>query len=107
MNSSPRQFGASIENFQVVMICKKAMALFEKVIDKLTIVLSNPSAAWKGERGYLTAKHVMGSEKMAPESLIYLSGPEAMVANIQKELLASGVLPQQLVADPFTGYDGA
>jgi hypothetical protein len=28
MNSSPRQFGASIENFQVVMICEEAVSLF-------------------------------------------------------------------------------
>lgn len=81
--------------------------MFENAMDKMTILISNPSSAWTGERGYLTAKHIVESNMMGSDSLIYLSGPEAMVTGIQKELIALGVQRQQLVVDLFIGYDTA
>lgn len=73
--------------------------VFEDIVDKLTFVLSNPSASWKGERGYLAAERIMESNKIGPEGYVYLSGPEAMVTGIQEGLVARGVLPKQLVVD--------
>ncbi|MET1033532.1 MAG: FAD-dependent oxidoreductase [Candidatus Saccharimonadales bacterium] len=81
--------------------------IFEGIIDEIAIMLSSPSADWKGDRGYLTAKHIISSKKMSPETRIYLSGPEGMVASIQKELISAGVPANQLVLDLFVGYDVA
>lgn len=69
-----------------------------------TYVVNQPSAAWGGERGSLTAEMICGLEKPADDTLIYLSGPEPFVQKLHKDLLALGVSNQQLVIDEFPGY---
>lgn len=71
-----------------------------------TIVVSQPSPAWGGERGSLSAEMIVGIEKPTPETLIYLSGPEAMVEALEQNLHQAGIAKQQIVTDTFPGYSG-
>ncbi|HEY1063978.1 MAG TPA: FAD-dependent oxidoreductase [Candidatus Saccharimonadales bacterium] len=78
---------------------------FNHADQHVTIVVDEPSAAWGGERGPLTAEMICGLEKPSDDTLIYLSGAESFVQRIQKELLALGVSNQQIVLDEFQGYN--
>lgn len=69
-----------------------------------TIVVSEPSESWGGERGYVTAETVLGLEHPSDDTLIYLSGPEPMLEALQKDLIKHGVDKRQLVTDFFPGY---
>jgi ferredoxin-NADP reductase len=69
-----------------------------------TIVVESPSAAWGGERGKLDAQMILGIEKPASDSLIYVSGPELAVEDIQNELIHAGIKKTQLVLDFFPNY---
>ena len=79
---------------------------FDAADTHVTIVVDEPSAAWGGERGHLTAEMICGLEKPSDDTLIYLSGPEPFVQGLQKDLLALGVSNQQIVTDEFPGYHG-
>ncbi|HET9173915.1 MAG TPA: FAD-dependent oxidoreductase [Candidatus Saccharimonadales bacterium] len=70
-----------------------------------TIVVSNPSDAWGGERGKLTAEQILGLEKPAEDSLIYMSGPEPMLVALSQDLVDAGIHKSQLVTDFFPGYE--
>lgn len=69
-----------------------------------TIIVKNPSDAWGGERGRLTAEIILGLAEPSPESLIYISGPEHMVESLLKDLQKSAIKAAQLVGDFFPGY---
>jgi ferredoxin-NADP reductase len=70
------------------------------------IVVSDPSPAWGGERGRLSAELILGLEKPSDDALIYLSGPEPMVQGLAKELHTAGLKKSQLVSDEFPNYTG-
>jgi ferredoxin-NADP reductase len=69
-----------------------------------TIVVSEPSAAWGGERGRLSADLILGLEKPSEDTLIYVSGPEPMVEALEKDLRQAGVRKDRLVGDFFPNY---
>lgn len=69
-----------------------------------TIVVSEPSPAWGGERGRLTAEMIIGLEKPSEDTLIYLSGPEPMIEALAEDLKKQGITEGQLVTDFFPGY---
>jgi len=77
---------------------------FERARQHVTLVVSNPSAAWGGERGQLSADLILGLEKPSNDTLIYVSGPEPMVEALQKELRHAGLNRQQFVGDYFPNY---
>lgn len=79
---------------------------FDKAGQHATIVVSQPSAAWGGERGQLTAELILGLEKPSDDTLIYISGPEPMVESLEKDLKKAGISKRQLVLDFFPGYPG-
>lgn len=79
-------------------------ATFEKAGIHETIVVRNPSEAWGGERGRLTAEKILGLEAPSEDTLIYLSGPEPMVEQLGKDLIKAGIKKQQLVQDFFPNY---
>lgn len=83
--------------------------VFQPVLDRVgvqtTIVVSQPTAAWGGERGTMTAELILGLEKPTDETLVYISGPEPMVDDLSKDLLAAGLKTSQLVSDGFHNYD--
>ncbi|MDB5176158.1 MAG: hypothetical protein JWM81_1016 [Candidatus Saccharibacteria bacterium] len=70
-----------------------------------TVVVSNPSDAWGGERGRLTAEMIIGVEQPSDETQVYLSGPEGFVEDLTKDLQKTGISAQQLLTDYFPNYD--
>lgn len=70
------------------------------------IVVSDPSPAWGGERGRLTADLILGLEKPSDDTLLYISGPEPMVEALEKDLRKAGVRKDRLVGDFFPNYTG-
>jgi ferredoxin-NADP reductase len=77
---------------------------FEQAGVHATIVVSEPSESWGGERGQLSAELALGLTKPADNALIYISGPEPMVENLEKQFKEAGIKRTQLVTDFFPGY---
>jgi ferredoxin-NADP reductase len=78
--------------------------VFEAAGINETVIVSEPSASWGGERGRLDAETILGLEKPTDDTLIYLSGPEPMLEALEKDLAGHGVAKRQLVTDFFPGY---
>jgi glycine betaine catabolism B len=79
---------------------------FKKARVEPTVVVSEPSDAWGGERGRIDAELILGLEKPSEDTLIYVSGPEPMVEALEKDLKSHGVKKEQLVLDFFPNYPG-
>lgn len=79
---------------------------FEKAGIKPTIVVSEPSPAWGGERGQLSAELILGLEKPTEDTLVYVSGPEPMVQALSRNLHKAGLNRNQIVSDEFPNYPG-
>lgn len=77
---------------------------FDRAKQHATIVVSDATPAWGGGRGQLTAELILGLEQPSEDTLIYVSGPEPMVEQLQKELKKAGVKQRQLVLDFFPNY---
>lgn len=71
-----------------------------------TIIVSEPSDAWGGERGNLSANLILGLEKPSEDALVYVSGPEPMVEALEKDLHKAGLRKDQFVGDFFPNYTG-
>lgn len=84
--------------------------LFQETFDKAgihaTIIVSNPSPAWGGERGHLSAELILGLEKPSEDTLVYVSGPEPLVEKLEKDLKRAGLKKHQFVGDFFPNYQG-
>lgn len=84
--------------------------IFQDTFDKAglhaTIVVSDASPAWGGERGNLSADLILGLEKPSEDTLVYLSGPEAMIQALAKDLYKTGLNKRQIVTDEFPNYSG-
>jgi ferredoxin-NADP reductase len=78
--------------------------VFDNAKQHVTVVVNEPSDAWGGEHGMITANLILGLEKPADDTLIYLAGPEPMVEKLSHELHKAGVEKRQLVTDFFPGY---
>jgi len=89
---------------------KEADIIFQDTLQNAhvhaTIVVNQPSDAWGGERGHITADMIIGVEAPTEDTLIYLSGPEGMIQALSKELQARGLDKRQIVTDEFPGYKG-
>ncbi|HTB49188.1 MAG TPA: FAD-dependent oxidoreductase [Verrucomicrobiae bacterium] len=68
------------------------------------IVVNEPSSAWGGERGNLSAELILGLEKPSEDTLVYVSGPEPMVEHLEKDLRKAGLNKNQFVGDFFPNY---
>lgn len=77
---------------------------FAKASVHPTIVVSEPSAAWGGERGRLSAESILGLEQPTEDTLVYVSGPELMVEALEKDLKNAGLKKHQFVGDFFPNY---
>lgn len=78
--------------------------VFEKANIHTTHVVTNPSAAWGGERGSLTGEMIIGIADPTEDTLFYISGPEPFVQHIKRQLEDCGISNQRLVVDEFQGY---
>lgn len=83
--------------------------IFQETFDKSgiqpTIVVSDPSDAWGGERGRIDAEMIMGLAKPSEDTLVYVSGPEPMVEALEAALPKAGLDKGQFVGDFFPNYD--
>jgi ferredoxin-NADP reductase len=78
---------------------------FDRVRVEPTIVVSQPTDAWGGERGQLSAELILGLEKPSEDTLVYVSGPELMVQALSRNLHKAGLAKNQIVTDEFPNYD--
>lgn len=78
---------------------------FRKTGVEPVTVVSDPSDAWGGERGRITAELILDLEKPTDDTLVYISGPEPMVQALAKDLHAAGLGKHQIVSDEFPNYD--
>ncbi len=78
---------------------------FRKAGIEPTMIVSEPSDAWGGERGHLSAELILGLEKPSEDTLVYVSGPELMVQALAKDLHKAGLNKNQIVTDEFPNYD--
>jgi ferredoxin-NADP reductase len=69
-----------------------------------TIIVSEPSPAWGGERGRLSAELILGLEQPSDDTLVYVSGPEPLVESLEKDLMRAGLAKPQIVTDAFPNY---
>lgn len=79
---------------------------FQKAHVEPVIVVSEPSDAWGGERGHLSAELILGLEKPSEDTLVYVSGPEPMVEALEKDLRKAGLDKHKFVGDFFPNYTG-
>ncbi|MDB5164935.1 MAG: hypothetical protein JWL89_561 [Candidatus Saccharibacteria bacterium] len=80
---------------------------FERAKQHATIVVKEPSSAWGGQRGQLSAELILGLEQPSEDTLVYVSGPEPMVESLQKDLRAAGLKNHQFVGDFFPNYSAS
>ncbi|HVX24543.1 MAG TPA: FAD-dependent oxidoreductase [Candidatus Saccharimonadales bacterium] len=78
---------------------------FDRANQHVTIVVSEPSDTWGGERGQITAEMIMKLAQPTEDTLIYVSGPEPLVEALEKELPKAGLRKDQFVGDYFPNYD--
>lgn len=69
-----------------------------------TIIVRNPSDEWGGERGRITADHILKITEPENGTYIYVSGPELFVETLQEDLHQLGVPRQQIITDFFHNY---
>ena len=69
-----------------------------------TYIVEDPTSAWGGERGKLTAELIIGLEQPHPDTLIYMSGPEPLVEALTTDLKKHDLAARQIVTDYFPGY---
>ncbi|HVW23359.1 MAG TPA: FAD-dependent oxidoreductase [Candidatus Saccharimonadales bacterium] len=77
---------------------------FERAGVHATIVVSDPSEAWGGERGSLSADLIMKLGEPTEDTLVYVSGPEPMVEALEKDLKNGRIREDQFVGDYFPNY---
>lgn len=78
--------------------------LFESYGAKLDIVLSEQMAGWSGRTGHLSSELILELAGDNADQLMYLSGPEPMVKQLEQDLLQKDVKREKLVVDAFPGY---
>lgn len=77
---------------------------FDKAGQHVTVLVDRPSDAWGGERGKLTAEKILGLEQPSDDALVYVSGPEPIIEQLEKDLRKAGLKQHQLVLDFFPNY---
>lgn len=80
---------------------------FERAGIHATIVVSEPSEFWGGQRGRIDGELITGLATPTDKTLIYLSGPEPMIESLAADLeKTEGIAKQQIITDTFPGYTG-
>lgn len=68
------------------------------------IIVNNPSDEWGGERGRISADHILKLTEPDEDALIYLSGPESLVEDMQKGLIKLKIAKERILTDFFHNY---
>jgi ferredoxin-NADP reductase len=69
-----------------------------------TPIVGHPTATWPGQIGRIDARQILEAANSSNRSLIYLSGPESMVEELNNTLQESGVAKHRIITDFFHGY---
>lgn len=77
---------------------------FERANIHATVVVEEPTDAWGGERGQLSAELILGLEQPSEDTLVYVSGPEPFVEDLKASLVRAGLAQRQIVVDAFPNY---
>jgi glycine betaine catabolism B len=77
-------------------------ALFDNYAMQFYPVLTRPSPDWTGATGRVSVDRIL--QAAGSDKLIYLSGPEPMVEQLNDSLKAAGVPSRRLITDFFHGY---
>ena len=83
----------------------QAVTAFEDIIDlpmPTTPILPKPNSSWTGLSGRITAHDII-DDVAKDATLFYLSGPDHSVQMLRQGLLDEGILPINIVSDPFLG----
>lgn len=96
-------------NIYLLYAVKKAQelaftTLFESAPITYVPMLSEPEANWAGKIGRVTSDLILDLPHMTKNALVYISGPEPMVEQLNQELVASGLSPHRVIGDYFPGY---
>jgi len=71
---------------------------------KPALFITQPDKSWTGLTGYITAKYITATLQPSNDAYLYISGPEAMVENLQADLQKAGIDGRQIITDSFPGY---
>jgi len=69
-----------------------------------TSIVKRPSAEYQGAVGPLTADAILQAAPPDARNLYYLSGPELLVEQLTKDLIAAGIPDYRVITDYFHGY---
>jgi ferredoxin-NADP reductase len=72
-----------------------------------TALIKNPTAGRTYPTGPLTAKAILHAAPVDTRNVYYLSGPEQLIEQLTKNLIASGVPEYRVISDYFHGYISA
>lgn len=71
--------------------------------DQYTPIVTQPSAAWKGQSGRLNAERITQIAGESHGKRFYIAGPEAVVAELKKGLIERGIERDAILTDAFLG----
>lgn len=77
---------------------------FKTLGDKFKTILNSPEKNWKGASGKLDSKKIKELSDYSDNHYIYLSGPEPMVEELQKQLKKDDFNKKRIYTDFFPGY---
>jgi ferredoxin-NADP reductase len=87
--------GRSFRDFVATTELAKAHFHVQKITE-------NPPADWPGTKGKLGAHNIL--ELATKKPLIYISGAEPMVKDLQSQLIAASFPAERIIIDDFPGY---
>jgi ferredoxin-NADP reductase len=79
---------------------------FEKAIPGLRVihVITNPTAEWKGYKGFITAGIIRAELSEPADWTYYVVGPPPMITAMDKVLAQLEIAQGQIVVESFAGY---
>lgn len=78
--------------------------LFTSAPISYTPMVRQTETDWHGAVGHITSQAIMGIPGVDKDALVYISGPEPMVEQLNKELQEHGVPDHRVIGDYFPGY---
>lgn len=79
--------------------------IFEAAGFDVTLFVTQSQESWHGETGTLTADRILDlTDPLDTRTLFFLSGPEPLVEDLQKGLIAKGIVSDRIATDFFPGY---
>lgn len=71
---------------------------------EIIVTISEPGEYWKGEVGRISTQLLQKKLASLEGNVYYMSGPEKMVASLEKSLVSVGILKGDILTDEFPGY---